>query len=360
MNKRRSTILVLLILLFSTMSVVSSRAQDTATNPVDYMKEKATRQFFSGSVLITKDGDKIFCKSYGFANFERSVPNTPDTKFRIGSMTKQFTAMAIMILQEQGKLTVQDTIGKLLSDMPPSWQPITIHQLLTHTSGLMHSWELPEFRETMMVPSTPDQALARFKDKPLLSEPGKKFHYSGLGYFILAKIIENVSGMPYVDFLRKHIFDPLQMNDTGDDSQASVPANLSSGYIRDGESIENAPPVYMPIMTGGGNLYSTVYDLSKWDQALNDGQLISKASYEAMYTPVKENYAYGWIVLGEGNRKRIEHGGGVPGFNSNILRVPGERLCIIVLSNSTPGYVGQISNDLEAIVFGKSSEETKR
>lgn len=133
--------------------------------------------------------------------------------------------MAIMILQEQGKLSVQDTIAKHLPDAPASWQTITLHQLLTHTSGFMHSWDLPGFAQTMMVPSTLDQTLVRFKDKPLLSKPGEKFHYSGLGYFVLAKIIEKISGIPYGTFLRQQIFDPLKMNSTGEDRQGPILAH---------------------------------------------------------------------------------------------------------------------------------------
>ena len=352
MKARDLTIRVFLIVLFSTVFAASTRAQDTATKLDEYLMTKASSQLFSGSVLVTRAGSNILRKGYGFANLEHRVPNTPETKFRLGSITKQFTAMAIMILQEQGKLSVQDTIAKHLPDVPPSWQPITIHQLLTHTSGLMHSWELPGFRQTMMVPSTPDETIARYKDKPLLSKPGEKFHYSGLGYFQLAQIIEELSGKPYGTFLREQIFDPLKMNDTGEDRQAPILAHRASGYRRVGEKLEHALPIDMPLLTGGGNLYSTIDDLSKWDQALNAGLLISKASYEAMYTPFKENYAYGWVVRTERNRKQIQHGGGVSGFSTTIRRFPDDGVCIIVLSNH-PGNVDQIAGDLEAIVLGK-------
>ena len=309
MKERDLTIRILVIVLFSTMVTASSRAQDTATKVDEYLTTKTRSQLFTGSVLVTRDGRNILRKGYGFANLEHRVLNTPETKFRLGSITKQFTAMAIMILQEQGKLSVQDTIAKHLPDAPASWQPITIHQLLTHTSGLMHSWDLPGFEQTQMVPSTPDQTLARFKDKPLLSKPGEKFHYSGLGYFILAKMIEKISGIPYGTFLRQQIFDPLKMNDTGEDRQAPILAHRASGYIRDGERLENASPIDMPLLTGGGNLYSTIDDLSKWDQALNAGLLLSKASYRMMYTPFKENYAYGWFVRTERTVKESSIGG---------------------------------------------------
>jgi len=201
--------------------LASDWEQDTATKLDHYLTAKATSRFFTGSVLVTRDGRDLLRRSCGFADVEHRIPNTPGTKFRLGSITKQFTAMVIMILQEQGKLNVQDTIGKHLSDVPTSWQSITIHQLLTHTSGLMHSWDLPGIQETMMVPSSLEQTLARFADRPLLSKPGERFYYSGLGYFVLAKIIQTVSGSPYGTVLQYHIFAPLGMNNTGEDRQAT-------------------------------------------------------------------------------------------------------------------------------------------
>ena len=350
MRRRDVTIRVSLTVLISTAVAASAHPQDTATKLDEYLIRKATGQIFSGSVLVAGSDGNILRKGYGFANLEHRVPNTPETKFRLGSLTKQFTAMAILILQEQGKLSVQDTIGKHLPGAPASWHPITVHQLLTHTSGLMHSWDLPEFEQTQMVPSTLDQTIARFTDQPLLSQPGEKFHYSGLGYFVLAKLIETVSGVPYGTFLRQQILDPLTLNDTGEDRQAPLLTHRASGYIRDGERLVNAPPIDMALLTGGGNLYSTVDDLAKWDRALTAGLLLSKASYRTMYTPFKDNYGYGWFVRTERSRKRIDHDGGVPGFSTTIRRFPDDRVCIIVLSNLGED-VEPIAADLEAIVF---------
>ncbi len=355
-------VLLIVIALFSMVFAASTRAQDTAHKLNEYLMTKASAQLFGGSVLVTEAGSNLLRKGYGFANLEHRVPNTPETKFRLASITKQFTAMAIMILQEQGKLSVHDAIAKHLPDVPRSWQPITVHQLLTHTAGLMHSWELPDFTQTMVVPSTPDQTIARYKDKPLLSKPGEKYHYSGLGYFLLAQIIEKLSGNPYGTFLREQIFAPLKMNDTGEDRQAPILAHRASGYRGPWTALENAPPIHMGLLTGGGNLYSTIDDLAKWDEALTAGLLISKASYEAMYTPFKEHYAYGWRVetrdpLGaERGRKRFVHGGNISGFDTVIMRFPNERVSIIVLSNFTATEIDQVASDLETIVFGRPSQ----
>lgn len=160
---------------------------------------------FSGSVSVTKNDEVLLSKGYGLADVEQDVANTPRTRFQIGSITKQFTAMAVLILQEQGKLRVSDTVGEYLTDVPAIWRPLTVHQLLTRTSGIMHSWALPGFAETMAVPATLDEVLRRFHDQPLLFAPGEDFQYSGVGYFLLAKLIEAVTSEPYATFLREAV-----------------------------------------------------------------------------------------------------------------------------------------------------------
>jgi CubicO group peptidase (beta-lactamase class C family) len=188
--------------------------------------------------------------------------------------------MAILILQEQGKLQLEDSLAIHLRDLPEHWASITLHQLLTHTSGIMHSWSLPGFEEKMMIPVTLDETLALFHDEPLLYEPGTGFAYSGLGYFLLAKVIETVSGCSYEEFLRAEIFEPLGMDDTGADTPDVVLKHRASGYVLEGGVLRNAPVIFMPILTGGGNLYSTVTDLSLWDSALTAQRLISPQSYD--------------------------------------------------------------------------------
>jgi CubicO group peptidase (beta-lactamase class C family) len=300
-----------------------------------------------GSVIVTRGGATLLSAGYGMANREHAVPNTPETKFRIGSITKQFTAMAILILQDRGKIHVEDRVGDHLTTVPDTWQELTIHQLLTHTSGIMHSWALPGFAETMSVPTTLDETLKRFFDQPLVFEPGTGFQYSGVGYFLLAKIIEEVSGKRYEDFLNEEIFTPLNMLDTGADRPDVVLEGRASGYGRNEDGIvQNAPAIFMPLLTGGGNLYSTVEDLARWDRALSAHTLISEEAYAAMYRPERERYGYGWRVGELDGRRSISHSGGVPGFNAFILRLPDQDICVVVLTNLQPGGAGRLGQTL--------------
>jgi CubicO group peptidase (beta-lactamase class C family) len=266
--------------------------------------------------------------------------------------------MAILILQEQGHLSVNDPLATYLPNLPKAWESITIHQLLTHTSGIMHSWALPGFRNLIMIPATLEETIARFKEKPLVFAPGEGFQYSGVGYFLLAAVIAKVSGQPYATFVRQAIFEPLGMHNTGADQPSLMLPQRASGYMRKGDTLESVASmlhadIYMPIFTGGGNLYSTVEDLSRWDHALVTGKLISLASYRLMYTPVKQNYAYGWVVQTRSRRQEISHEGGGPGFNTYILRVPEQKVCVIVCSNVLPMPVQRIASNLAAIVFGE-------
>lgn len=297
-----------------------------------YMDHLVDDHDFYGTVLITKGDETLLSRAHGWANVEHGVPNKLETRFRIGSVTKQFTSMAILILNEQGKLNLADRITTHLDDLPGSWSGITIYQLLTHTSGIMHSWNLPDWQATMATPATIDETVDRFKDQPLVFEPGQGFQYSGVGYFILAQIIERVSGASYEAFLRRSIFEPIGMQDTGVDQLEAIIPNRASGYRRRGELTHNKH-IHMPILTGGGNLYSTVLDLTRWDQALNEGKLISDASYKRMYTPERGDYAYGWKVNERFERREISHGGWVLGERAWLFRYPADRVCIAILTN---------------------------
>lgn len=189
-----------------------------------YMKTALKDHNFRGSVIVAVDGHTLLKEGYGLANIEHEVANTPQTRFRIGSVTKSFTAMGVMLLDERGKLTVDDPIVRYLPNAPNSWQEITIHQLLTHTSGLMLPWALPGFWDrVMMVPATLEETICLFRDEPLLFGPGEDYQYSGLGYFVLASIIESISAQTYGVFLQSEILGPLGMNDTGVDQPQRTP-----------------------------------------------------------------------------------------------------------------------------------------
>jgi CubicO group peptidase (beta-lactamase class C family) len=207
--------------------------------------------------------------------------------------------------------------------------------LLTHTSGLMHSWDLPDFARHSSMPATPAETIDRFKNQPLVSAPGEKYHYSGLGYFILAAVIENVTGQSYEGFLQKHILDPLGMEDTGGEHPETLLPGRASGYRWKDGHLENAPQVYLPVMTGAGNLYSTAEDLNRFDQAVHSRVLVSQKTLDAMFTPALKGAAYGagWELLSAGGRRVIGHTGSVNGFMSACFRFVDSQLTTIALSN---------------------------
>lgn len=316
---------------------------------------------FSGSVLVARDGKVIFSKGYGMANVELDVPNGPETKFRLGSVTKQFTATAILLLQERGKLNVTDPICKYIDTCPGAWGEVTIHHLLSHTGGIPNFTSFPDYLPKMMLPVTPLEMIARFKDKPLDFKPGEKWSYSNSGYFLLGYIIEKASGEPYESFLQKNIFGPLKMNDTGYDHLETILKHRATGYSLAKGKLINSVFLDMTQPYSAGSLYSTVGDLFLWNEALFGGKILSAKSFEAMTTPVKNNYGYGLGTAMTFNRKSVSHSGGINGFATNLLRFPDEKVTIAVLRNADYGLPapGKISTDLAAILFGEKYEIPK-
>ena len=323
----------------------------------EYMQAQVRANGFSGTFLVARDGKPLVSNGYGYANAEWQIPNAPDTKFRLGSITKQFTSMLIMRLQEQGKVKVQDPICSYLSPCPDAWKPITIHHLLTHTSGIPSYTDSPDYLKGMMVPKTLDEMVAGFRSLPLEFEPGSRFKYDNSGYFLLGLIIEKSSGRTYEDLLKTEICGPLGIKDTGYDHPATILPRRATGYGRDGSTTINAPYLDMLQPYAAGALYSTVQDLLIWDQALYSDRLLPAAARTAMFMPFKDGYAYGWSIRPASpatfGRALIEHGGGINGFSSMIVRVPDERVTSIVLSNFQTAPSNRIAHDLLAIVFGE-------
>src|SRR5215472_17898437 len=195
---------------------------------------------FMGSVLVARGDQILLSKGYGSANLEWNIPNTASTKFRIGSITKQFTAASILLLEERGKLKVEDPVKKYLPDAPAAWDKITIFHLLTHTSGIPSFTSFPDYRDTEAMATTPEKLVARFRDKPLDFEPGTKWSYSNSGYVLLGYLLEKISGQTYSDFVQQNIFTPLGMKDSGYDSNFAVIERRASGYSRFMNSSVNA------------------------------------------------------------------------------------------------------------------------
>lgn len=337
--------------------VISS--QDIAPKIQEYMDALVKAGWFNGSILIAREGKVIVSKGYGMANLELDVPNTPQTKFRLGSITKPFTAMAIMLLQERGKLSLQDSICKYLADCPAGWQPITIHHLLSHTSGLAKHDKAGDYLKTAMMPMTVTQLIDSFKNKPADFKPGEKFDYNNNGYILLGYVIEKVSGQTYEAFLNENIFAPLKMADTGYDNHDPIIKNRAAGYRAEDGKLLNAWFIDQSQQFSAGALYSTTGDLLRLDQALYDGKFLSPKTIETMFTPVIGIYGYGWFLNKQLNRAAMSHPGGVPGFSAMIVRFPESKVLIVLLSNLGNARIIRAGNDLGAIVFGEKYELPK-
>ncbi len=334
---RRAAALAALLLAAVASCAAQTQSPEWAAQVDDYLGGLVKQNRFSGAVLVARDGRVLLSKGYGFANLELEVPNTPQTRFRLGSITKQFTAAAIMLLQERGLLNVQDSVCKYVENCPAVWQPVTIHNLLTHTSGIPNLTAFPDYQKTMALPTTLPETIARFRDKPLEFKPGERFDYSNSGYILLGHIVEKVSGKTYDAYLRESFFAPLGMNDTGVEVPGEIIKRRASGYRFGPNGLSNAPYLDMTIPHAAGALYSTVEDLYRWDQGLFGGKLISQKSLDAMLTAVKNFYGYGIGVDTQFMLGRVAHGGGINGFNTYMARFPQERAVVVVLSNIENG-----------------------
>lgn len=351
------------------LTTVATFAQTKAEKIDALVRQYVANRQFNGSILVADKGKVILKKGYGLANMEWNIPNTVSTKFRLGSITKQFTAMLIMQLVEQGKLKLDGKIADYLPDYPKATgSKITIHHLLTHTSGIPSYTDFPKFFETMSRdPYTPDAFVKKFSDLPLEFEPGSKFSYDNSGYFLLGVIIEKVTGKPYADVLKEAILDPLAMKDTGYDLASPLISKRASGYEKRSEGYVNAPYLDMSIPYAAGSLYSTVEDLYRWDQALyTDKLLADSTSKTTMYTPYLSHYAYGWGVgnIAVGQLKDslllIEHGGGINGFNTLISRIPADKRLVVLLNNTGGAPLSAIRKNILNILYNQPVEPSRK
>lgn len=309
---------------------------------------------FMGSVLVARGDDVLFNKSYGSANLEWNIDNTPATKFRLGSITKQFTAAAILLLEERGKLKTDDPVKAHMPDAPPAWDEITIFHLLTHTSGIPSFTGFSEYRELKMFDTPVEKTVAVFRDRPPEFVPGEKMSYSNSGYLLLGYLVEKISGQSYAEFVEEHIFKPLGMKDSGYDSNSTVIPHRASGYTKRGDGpVVNADFIHMSIPHGAGALYSTTGDLLRWEQGLYGGKLLTEESLHKMITPFKDDYAFGLIVKEVDGRERIAHGGGIEGFNTSLDYYPASKVATVVLSNLNTRAVDEISLHLGKLAHGE-------
>jgi CubicO group peptidase (beta-lactamase class C family) len=336
-------------------------AQDKAAKIDELMKVYNSYRQFNGAVLVAENGKVIFKKGYGMANMEWNIPVETDTRFRLGSITKQFTSMLILQLVQDGKIKLE---GKLTDYLPDyrkdTGDRITIHQLLNHTSGIPSYTGLPTFfQEIMRNPYGVSDFVKKYASGDLEFDPGTKWNYNNSGYFLLGAIVERVTGKPYEQVLKERICDPIGMKNTGYDHFETILAKRAAGYEKRPGGYANAPYLDMSLPYAAGSLYSTVEDLYLWDQALYTEKLLSAQLKELMYKPGMGNYAYGWFVrkppLGAQDElvAIIEHGGGINGFNTLITRMPESKNLIVLLNNTGGTKLGEMSQKIAGILFGK-------
>ena len=309
---------------------------------------------FTGAVLVARDGEVLLDRGYGFANREWSVPNDGDTKFRLGSVTKQFTAVAIMLLNERGLVDLDAPVKTYLPDAPDAWDGVTVRHLLTHTAGVPNFTDFDDYGASKTLPATIDSLIGRFRDRPLDFQPGEGWSYSNSGYILLTAIVEKASGRSYADFVAETLFQPLGMADSGYDSHAAVLPRRASGYAPTARGIVNADYIDMSIPQGAGALYSTTRDLLKWEQGLFGGRLLTPASLALLTTPVRNQYAFGLAVTQAGGNTTIAHSGGIEGFNTHMAWDPDRRMTVIVLGNLNGPGSDQVAGSLMALARGET------
>jgi CubicO group peptidase (beta-lactamase class C family) len=305
----------------------------------DYIQLRMHKEHIPGlSLAVVQDGKVVKTKGYGYANLELSVPATPDTVYQIGSLTKQFTAAAIMLLVQENKIGLEDKINRFLDGAPDTWSDITIRQLLTHTAGLPGEGILTT-PQTFYADYTGEEMLRSARTLPLLSRPGAQFSYGNLDYNLLAMIIEKVSGKTYADFVQERLFQPHGMRATRVNDRTAIIAHRAQGYLWESGRLRLCEQLSPTRFMGSASLLSTALDLAKWDIVLSKSTLLTTTSCKAMWTPMTLNdgtvteYGFGWFLSAVKNHTDIHHNGAINGFLANISRFVDDRLTVIVLAN---------------------------
>lgn len=353
MKKITLTSTLILGIIFFTGAVNYSRGNHDIKAELEKYIDARVGDGFCGSVLVAEKGKIILSKGWGYANREHNVPNKPQTKFRIGSITKTFTSMAILQLKAKGLLGLNDSLKKYIPDYPGG-EKITVRHLLTHTSGIPDFEFFEEYVSMKTIPGPILRTIGWFKDRPLEFEPGERYKYSSSGYLLLGYIIEKVSDKPFAEYLEENILGPLHMTGTGCDSNTEILVDRAAGYTEKDGKIINADYVDMFIPHAAGAMYSTVEDMYLWHRALYTDRLLSKTLLEEIFTPLKGNYGYGWFIEEKFNRKRISHTGGIDGFTAIFDRYVGDDICIVILSNLRlrPSPLIKMREEIAAMLIG--------
>ncbi|MFD2521432.1 serine hydrolase domain-containing protein [Emticicia soli] len=349
MKKTMATLCLLVTLLSKTS------AQSIPQKLNELMTAYAKNREFNGTVLVAQNGKILLEKGYGFQNLPMKLNNTVATLYPIASVTKTFTATLILKLVELKKLSLNDKLSKFYPDYPKG-DSITIENLLTHTSGVYNYTQDSHFMfNEAGKPASQQKMLSLFKDKPLDFSPGKGWNYSNSGYSLLGYIIEKVTKMSYYTAIRKYIFEPADMTSSGFNFVALPTDKKAIGYYSDsGKDYNKQAPWYdSTVVYAAGGIYSTVRDLYKWHQVLQNNQIISKNLANKAYTPFKQNYGYGWIIDSVYNRRVVSHSGGLSGYRSNFARVIEDNICIVLLNNTERQGLNTITEKLLAVLYNQ-------
>lgn len=335
------------------------KAQDIEARINDKLKEKIAENGPGAVFLVAKKGNVVYKKAFGLANLELQVPMESNNVFEIGSMTKQFTAVSILMLMEEGKLQLDDEITEYIPDYPTRGHVITIHHLLNHTSGIKSFTSVKGLDAIANNNMEPLEMIDFFKNEPMDFHPGEKFKYNNSGYIILGYIIERASGMEYADFVEKHIFKKLGMSSSYYARRSKVIPNRASGY-HEREDYINARHINYSIPFASGSLMSTVDDMLKWEQAIKNHILLGKESTRKVFTNYTlnngelTNYGYGWHVKTMNGSKSLEHGGSIFGFKSMGVYLPEEDIYVIGLSNCDCNSPTQITREIAEMVLNNN------
>jgi len=350
------------------LTAATARAADKSAQIDALVTQYVELGQFNGAVLVAENGTVILEKGYGLANMEWGIPNAPDTKFRIGSITKQFTSALVMQLVEEGTLS----LDARLSDLLPGYRKdtgdrVTLRQLLNHTSGIPSYTDSPSFRaEVSRDPYTANEMVTKLCSGDLQFEPGSTFRYNNCGYVLLGAIIEKATGKPYEAALKQRILDPAGMADTGYDHAAAVLPRRAQGYERTPGGVINAPYLDMSLPYAAGALYSTVRDLYRWDRALLGEKILSAKAKAATWEPGLQGYGFGWGIatapIGPGRAERtvISHGGGINGFATSIARVPADGNLVVFLCNTGAARYEAMSAGVWDVLYGRTPAAPKR
>ncbi len=363
MSSFHSAALVLapLAFAFTSTPALAQEVEADHDRMIKVVEAEASTGKFMGAVLVAQGDEPVLQRTWGSADLEWNIANTIDTKFRIGSVTKQFTAASILLLQERGKLDIDAPIATYLEETPEEWSTITIRNLLRHTSGIPNVTSLDDFATQKYLPTSQDELIAMFSSLPLEFEPGSQFSYSNSGYVLLSRIVENVSGENLGDFYQANIFDPLGMKESGIDVTASILPKRANGYSPTGDDVTvmNAPYADMGIPTGAGAMYSTVGDLHKWQRGLFGGKVLSDESLAEYLTPAPydafagDQYALGVLIDRTDGNMFTWHGGGIEGFNAWLGYDPERETTVVVLANLNGGAATKIGEQLMTLVQGR-------